>query len=127
MHPLYQHLDGINRLWREDVASALQVARGITWDECHKIYIAMDDEQMEQMTGYGYDMIPVTSTTEALETLMQWYDESCSLKFVQAVETNHDDPDAGFTSLIPQGYDEDEEDGWGIWQEEEDDDEDYED
>lgn len=127
MHPLYQHLDGINRLWREDVASALQVAKGITWDECHKIYIAMDDEQMEQMTGYGYDMIPVTSTTEALETLMQWYDESCSLKFVQAVETNHDDPDAGFTSLIPQGYDEDEEDGWGIWQEEEDDDEDYED
>jgi len=127
MHPLYQHLDGINRLWREDVASALQVAKGITWDECHKIYIAMDDEQMEQMTGYGYDMIPVTSTTEALETLMQWYDESCSLKFVQAVETNHDDPNAGFTSLIPQGYDEDEEDGWGIWQEEEDDDEDYED
>ena len=127
MHPLYQHLDGINRLWREDVASALQVAKGITWDECHKIYIAMDDEQMEQMTGYGYDMIPVTSTTEALETLMQWYDESCSLKFVQAVETNHDDPNAGFTSRIPQGYDEDEEDGWGIWQEEEDDDEDYED
>jgi len=127
MHPLYQHLDGINRLWREDVASALQVAKGITWELMHKIYIAMDDEQMEQMTGYGYDMIPVTSTTEALETLMQWYDESCSLKFVQAVETNHDDPDAGFTSLIPQGYDEDEEDGWGIWQEEEDDDEDYED
>jgi hypothetical protein len=43
------------------------------------------------------------SDAEMFETVKKWYDESCGLKFVSAVETNTADPNAGFESLIPQG------------------------
>jgi hypothetical protein len=35
-----------------------------------------------------------------------WYAKSCFLKFVDSVSTNEEDPNAGFTDLIPQGFDE---------------------
>jgi hypothetical protein len=37
-----------------------------------------------------------------LATLEKWYEDSCPLKFISAVETNEADPNEGFTSLIPQ-------------------------
>jgi len=30
-------------------------AKAIAWDTCHKIYVLMDDEQVELMRGYEYD------------------------------------------------------------------------
>jgi hypothetical protein len=49
---------------------------------------------------------------QMLDTVKKWYEASCSLRFVQAVETVADDVDAneGFTSLIEQGYEEECED-----------------
>ncbi len=83
-------------------------AKGIAFDGCHKIYVLMDDEQMALMKEYGYD--PLISSgdlthDEMLSTIMEWYENSCMLRFVDAVHTNNEDPNAGFVALIPQGAD----------------------
>jgi hypothetical protein len=94
----------------DKVEVAVELAKGIAFDGCHKIYILMDDEQMSEMKVIGYD--PLLSAedytaSEMLETIRDWYEDSCSLRFVQAIHTNHDDPNAGFVSLIEQGADDD--------------------
>ena len=95
------------------VEVAVEMAKGIAFDTCHKIYVLMDDKQMEQMEEYGYDpLIPSSSMTpeQMLATIQQWYANSCMLRFVDAVRTVEGDPNEGFTSLIPQcaEWDEDE-------------------
>jgi hypothetical protein len=69
------------------------------WDGCHKIYLAMDEEQRVWFReNYDY-------TTEDLIELhvVSWWQDSCPLRFVQAVWTNDEDPNAGFFSVIAQG------------------------
>jgi hypothetical protein len=88
-------------------------AKGIAFDTCHKIYVLMDDEQMSLMKGYGYD--PLLSANDLsidamLTKIQDWFDASCGLRFVSAVSTNHDDPNAGFVDLIAQGEEFDDED-----------------
>jgi len=86
-----------------DVEEAVKDARLIAWDTCHKIYLAMDEEQFEWFHEHGgYELITGTPN-ELLATLRQWFTDSCPLKFISAVTTNHEDPNAGFESLIPQG------------------------
>jgi len=83
-------------------------AKGIAWDTCHKIYLLMDSEQVDLMRGYGYDPLITAdqmSSDEMFELVEDWYDSSCSLRFIQAVSTNHINPNAGFESLISQGED----------------------
>ena len=90
----------------DEVEYAVEDAKGIAFDTCHKIYVLMDTEQVEQMREYEYDLI-ITSEeqtpSQMLDTLKEWFEKSCALKFIQAVETNHADPNAGFTTLIEQG------------------------
>lgn len=100
-------------LWK-NVEKSLNEAVSITWDTCHKIYVLMDEEQHEQVIEYGYDpIIRVEDVDDALDTLKDWFGDSCGLRFIQAVKTVEGDPNEGFKSLIPQcEYDEDEdEDG----------------
>lgn len=80
-------------------------AEGIAWDTCHKIYLLMDREQVELMRGYGYEPLITAdqmSSDEMFELVEDWYDSSCSLRFIEAVSTNHINPNAGFESLSPQ-------------------------
>jgi hypothetical protein len=90
----------------ELVKERVSEAKAIAWDTCHKIYVLMDNEQVELMREYQYD--PLITKDEMtpekmLATLEEWYEESCSLRFIQAVSTNHIDPNKGFESLIEQG------------------------
>jgi uncharacterized protein YgfB (UPF0149 family) len=85
----------------------------IAFDECHKIYLAMDEEEAYFFrTTYQPAVVEsIHSTPEAMfATLEEWYEDSCGLKFISAVW--HDDLDAndGFVDLISQfaGADEDE-------------------
>jgi len=84
-------------------------ADSIAWDECHKIYILMDPKQTELMREYEY---PVIHTKEMpfdfTETILGWYEDSCSLRFVDAIETDADGNSVWHT-LIGQ-FEEDEED-----------------
>ena len=90
----------------DNVKTYIDDAQGIAFDTCHKIYILMDDRQMIQMKEYEYDPLiskAEMSSAEMLETVKQWYVESCPLKFVEAVETVDGDPNDGFTTLVEQG------------------------
>jgi hypothetical protein len=87
-------------------------AKGIAWDTCHKIYILMDSEQVELMREYGYDPLITAdqmSTDEMFGLVQEWYEDSCGLRFVQAVSTNHIDPNLGFESLVSQFEDQEQE------------------
>jgi hypothetical protein len=80
-------------------------AKGIAWDTCHKIYILMDSEQVDLMRGYGYDPLITAdqmSIDEMFELVEDWYESSCSLRFIDAVSTNHINPNAGFETLVSQ-------------------------
>jgi hypothetical protein len=97
------------------VAEATKDAKAIAWDGCHKIYLCMDDEQVAQQQQYGYGeggsyLIRWQNPDEMLATLREWYEESCGLKFICAVTTNEADPNEGFVNLIPQCWNEDDED-----------------
>lgn len=96
------------------VKERVSEAKAIAFDTCHKIYLLMDNEQVELMREYGYD--PLITSEEAtpeemLATLQEWYEDSCGLRFIDAVSTNHENPNAGFETLIGQGdFAEDEQD-----------------
>ena len=99
-----------------DVKEEVRYAKSISFDGCHKIYLAMDDTQAqwfkENYNGEECgDMTFEGTPEEMLKLLKEWYENSCSLKFIQSVTTDEDDPNEGFKSLIPQcAEDEDEED-----------------
>ena len=104
----------LTEVFDTSVKEKVKDAKAIAFDTCHKIYILMDNEQVELMRGYGYDpLITAEQTTpdEMLATLQEWYEDSCGLRFIEAVKTNHENPNAGFETLIGQGdFAEDEED-----------------
>jgi hypothetical protein len=91
----------------EPVMDAVMDARLVAFDGCHKIYLAMDDEQAEWFRN-NYNGVHCDDRTfegtpkEMMKTLKGWWDDSCGLKFITAVTTNHDDPNAGYESLISQ-------------------------
>ena len=87
-------------------------AEAIAWDNCHKIYLLMDTEQVELMRGYGYDPIITNeelNPDDMFGLVQEWYENSCSLRFIQAVSTNDINPNLGFESLISQFDDYEEE------------------
>ena len=97
----------------DSVEDALEDAKGIAWDTCHKIYVLMDDEQVALMREYEYDPLITSdemSDGEMLDKIIEWYDQSCGLRFVSAVTTNPTYPNDGFVNLIPQFFEDDEED-----------------
>jgi hypothetical protein len=92
------------------IRNRISEAEAIAWDNCHKIYILMDSEQVDLMRGYGYDPLITTdqmSTDEMFGLVQEWYEDSCDLRFIEAVSTNHINPNAGFETLISQ-FDEEE-------------------
>ena len=88
----------------ELVEERVRDAKAIAWDNCHKIYLLMDDKEVEVMRGYGYDPLITSeeaSVDEMLNTLEDWYNSSCGLRFIEAVSTAD-----GFETLIGQGEEE---------------------
>lgn len=99
----------------DKVEDVIDEAKGIAFDTCHKIYVLLDDAQVAQMREYEYDPL-ITSDemtpSQMLETIKGWYEDSCFLRFVEAVRTvaEGEDPNLGFTTLIAQGESEECED-----------------
>lgn len=83
----------------------------IAFDGCHKIYLAMDEveadffrnnyQPTDEFDNGG--VIEGKAPAELYEELTEWWDASCSLRFVSAVWHNDEDPNAGFVRLIDQG------------------------
>ena len=99
----------------ERVGDHIDDAILIAWDECHKIYLAMDATEADWFRNSSYTIVEGTSD-EMTKTLHKWWDESCFLRFISAVSHNPINPNAGFVDLIPQGADdedyEDDEEEW---------------
>ena len=70
--------------FHERVVSAVEGAVGIAWDGCHKIYIAKDNVSFNRLRSNGYMTLPAKD--DLVETLRQWFDVSCPLRFITAVE-----------------------------------------
>jgi hypothetical protein len=92
-------------------------AKGIAFDTCHKIYVLMDDEQVELMRSYGYgdsndpDSLLTSSqltSKQMSDKVVEWFLDSCGLRFISAVYSD----ERGFVDIISQfegnEYDEDE-------------------
>lgn len=93
---------------------ALPYASGIAFDGCHKIYVLMDDEQLQKMREYEYEYVyskNEMNQQEMLDTLQNWYEDSCALKFIQSIQTvaEGEDPNLGFDDLIAQFENDEEE------------------
>ena len=92
----------------DKVVDAIVDAHLIAFDGCHKIYLAMDEIEAEWFRE-NYEITFFGTPDEMLDTLYGWWNDSCWLKFVQAVSHDEFDPNAGFESLIDQGAEDDEE------------------
>lgn len=86
----------------EDVKDATEKAHLVAFDGCHKIYLAMDEIEAKWFEESDYT-IKKGSPSEMYRTALAWYDESCGLRFINAVEHNEENPNAGYTALVPQG------------------------
>ena len=72
----------------------------------------MDEQQLEASRRYGYGsagetrLIEIEDTAagreQALVTLRDWFDQSCGLRFIQAVRTVTGDPNEGYTDIVEQ-------------------------
>jgi hypothetical protein len=87
----------VDELWAR-VEAALPASKGMYHDGCHKIYLAMDDAENARFTAEDWEF----SNAPDLALLHIWFDNSCSLRFISAVRSNADDPNAGYEQLIAQ-------------------------
>ena len=95
-----------------EVRATVRYAKGIAFDGCHKIYVLMDDEQVNAMRRYGYgegdgSYLITAQPTDGWDTVIQrWWDDSCGLRFIEATSTKADGT-VEFNTLVGQGEDED--------------------
>lgn len=63
-------------------------ARGIAFDDCHKIYILLDSKEVEIMRGYPKLITSdEMSPQEMAKQVWDWYRASCPLRFIHAVSS----------------------------------------
>ena len=90
------------------IIEAVKGAHAITWDECHKIYISADAETTAEFKGWDYSITLIEPDVNAAKTLQEWYDDSCSLRFISKVSKRRSpDSDPDFEFVISQ-FDEEE-------------------
>lgn len=94
----------------ELVREYLTDAHSIAFEGCHKVYIMMSPEGTDRMRQIGYGdgtdesqllLVSDLGIDKALDTLREWFVESCGLKFVQAV-SGTGDRNEDFTDVISQ-------------------------
>lgn len=78
----------------------LSQASTVAFDGCHKIYLNMDSQQTDKMISYGYSNIVGGSFWDKQTAVFKWYEDSCSLRFIDAVFTQ---PDGGDQFVVVVG------------------------
>lgn len=80
----------------DKVEKCLESALCVAFDDCHKIYVAMDEVELMYFTLNKWTTV-TGSPLEMLDQVWAWYElESCGLRFVSAVKSGE------FTTLIEQ-------------------------
>jgi hypothetical protein len=89
---------------RKELHEKIDNCKGIAFDTCHKIYILMDEEELNKMKGYGYEaIIQAKHSTPSLmySTVLNWYKNSCGLEFIDATYTL-DSGETDFSTIAGQ-------------------------
>jgi hypothetical protein len=68
----------------------------------------MDEQQTEKMASYGYEKTIAGTKSEMEDAVYRWYEDSCSLRFVDAVFTDEDETDK-FVTVVSQFFGEEDE------------------
>lgn len=84
------------------VADHIGDAHLIAWDGCHKIYLALDEIEAKWFEE-NYAVVLRSEPQDMLDTLNDWWHESCFLRFVNGVRHNAENPNDGFVSIVEQG------------------------
>lgn len=84
------------------VEKELELAHLVAFEGCHKIYIAMDEIEAKWFRGREDYVVLEGTPSELYEQIVEWYEHSCPLKFVSSVVYDEENPNAGYTQLVPQ-------------------------
>ena len=92
----------------ERVTAAIMDCEGVAFDGCHKVFILMDEAQVEKMRSIGYgDKTDIekgdsrlvwaedTPRSEMFMLVKDWYRQSCELKFIQSIKSDGDQEEFG--------------------------------
>lgn len=90
-----------DQLWSK-VDKALASAHAIMFDGCHKIYVINSPDYPDSRLYKTNVWLTEGNRGEALDTLKQWWEESCGLRFIQQID-NSGESDSDYTDLIEQG------------------------
>lgn len=96
-----------------EIESEVSEADSACFDGCHKIYIMKDPLGTAQMREYEYEhIVPITkeNQSEVVKTIIDWFNDSCGLKFINAVENDGRENEHYITVIGQFDLDEDEED-----------------
>ena len=85
----------------------LSQADTVAFDGCHKIYLNMDKQQTDKMIGYGYTDMSSGSFHDKQDAVFKWYEDSCGLRFIDAVFSDGDSDK--FVVVVGQFFGDDEE------------------
>jgi hypothetical protein len=84
------------------VLEAAEFAQAVAWDGCHKIYLALDDDEARFFADNYEHYVDARSREDMARQVAEWKNESCALGFGSSVRHDEEDPNAGFTDIIPQ-------------------------
>jgi len=87
----------------------IEQSNTVAFDGCHKIYLNMDEGQTRKMIEYGYENLIGGTAWDKQDAVWRWYEDSCSLRFIDAVFTNDDDEADKFVTVVSQFQGEDDE------------------
>ena len=92
--------------FRNKVQEATDHAALVAFDGCHKIYIALDQKEARWYLDNEWKTFigPADAMTDQV---CQWYEDSCSLRFIDATSTSQNSTEtehySDFLRVIPQG------------------------
>jgi len=87
--------------WLGPVEEAVSNGVLVAWDGCHKMYVVMD-EHSARWFRHEYRNTACSTAEDMMNTLHDWWDESCELRFITSVG-NIDREGEYYDDLIPQG------------------------
>ena len=87
-----------------NVSELVKGAKLVAYDGCHKIYLAMDQDQAKWFKKHYVketDKVVAGTASEMLGALEEWWQSACPFRFITAVYTKENEDD--FVEVIAQG------------------------
>lgn len=88
-------------LWAA-VDATVDVAAGLQFDGCHKIYVIMEWDTVNKDYPHSVNLSLGDNREQGKKLLRAWWDKSCELRFIQRIDGNGRGNDQ-YHDLIGQG------------------------